>query len=153
MKRLLLATLLLACAPVALAQNTHSSTYGQQDAFTAQEVRVGTVLMVREVTIENDKALNQGTPIGAAVGYALANKKSSRNNRRTARVVDGTLGAVAGTSIGRMASKRYGVEIFVEEQRTRKVYAIVQQMDRLPLPGEQVFLTGRGSKTRVVGIQ
>lgn len=147
-KPLVLAIALVA-SPVAFAQ--HADQYGTSQTMRAQQVRVGTVLMVREVTVQNDKALNSGTAIGTAIGYGLASNSSS--NRSTKRAVGGVVGAVVGTGIAKQMSNRTAYEIYVRDEERNRTYAIVQQMDRLPQPGNMVFLTGSGSRVRVVGVQ
>lgn len=63
------------------------------------------------------------------------------------------IGGVAGTAIQNGVSKRRGMEVYVRHLETGKVIAIVQA-DDLPIrAGDKVFLTGRGSKTRVVPIE
>ena len=108
--------------------------------------------MVREVDIKSDKRLNAGSAIGAAVGYG-ATRGVSSDYRSAARIAAGTIGGVAGTLIQNGVSKRGGIEVYVRDLESGKVIAIVQS-DDLPIrAGDKVFLTGRGSKTRVVPIE
>ncbi|HEL3813439.1 TPA: hypothetical protein UMY79_000261 [Stenotrophomonas maltophilia] len=115
------------------ADNTSARRYGTSETLSVQNARLGEVLMVREVAIQSDKKLNAGSAIGAAVGYGAVRGVNS-SYRSASRIAAGTIGGVAGTAI----------------LESGKVIAIVQA-DDLPIrTGSKVFLTGRGSKTRVV---
>ena len=108
--------------------------------------------MVREISIQSDKKLNAGSAIGAAVGYGAVRGVNS-SYRSASRIAAGTIGGVAGTAVQTGWSKRKGVEVYVRDLESGKVIAIVQA-DDLPIrTGDKVFLTGRGSKTRVVPIE
>ena len=63
------------------------------------------------------------------------------------------IGGVAGTAIPNGVSKRRGVEVYVRDLDAGKVIAIVQADDLQVRTGDKVFLTGKGSKTRVVPIE
>ena len=62
---------------------------------------------------------------------------------------------MAGTAVqnGLSKRKRKGVEVYVRDLESGKVIAIVQADDLLIRAGDKVFLTGRGSKSRVVPIE
>ncbi|MFZ6695534.1 hypothetical protein ACO0J1_07125 [Stenotrophomonas acidaminiphila] len=117
------------------------------------EVRLGEVLMVREIQLKSDKKVNAGSAIGAAVGYGAA-RKVDGNYRSAARVAGGVIGGVAGTAIQNGFSGRRAVEIYVRDvsDKRQRVIAIVQDADSDVRQGDQVFLVGKGSKTRVVPI-
>lgn len=133
------------------ADNSSARRYGSSETLSVQNARLGEVLMVRSVDIKSDKRLNAGSAIGAAVGYGAA--REVKGDYRSARVAGGVIGGVAGTAIQNGVSKRRGMEVYVRHLETGKVIAIVQA-DDLPIrAGDKVFLTGRGSKTRVVPIE
>lgn len=134
------------------ADNSSARRYGASEALSVQNARLGEVLMVREVAIQSDKKVNAGSAIGAAVGYGVANQVKSRDYRNAARVAGGVIGGVAGTAIQNGVSKRQGVEVYVRDLESGKVIAIVQAVDLPIRAGSKVFLTGRGSNTRVVPI-
>lgn len=117
------------------------------------EVRLGEVLMVRAIQIKSDKKVNAGSAIGAAVGYGAA-RKVDGDYRNAARVAGGVIGGVAGTAIQNGFSGRRAVEIYVRDlsDKRQRVIAIVQDADSDVRQGDQVFLVGKGSKTRVVPI-
>ncbi|HFF2842936.1 hypothetical protein [Stenotrophomonas sp. FR010] len=79
----------------------------------------------------------------------------NKNYRNASRIAAGTIGGVAGTAVqnGLSKRKRKGVEVYVRDLESGKVIAIVQADDLLIRAGDKVFLTGRGSKSRVVPIE
>lgn len=134
------------------ADNSSARRYGTSEALSVQSARLGEVLMVRGVDIKSDKRFNSGSAIGAAVGYGAA-REVKGDYRSAARVAGGVIGGVAGTAIQNGMSKHHGVEVYVRDLESGKVIAIVQA-DDLPIrTGDRVFLTGKGSKTRVVPIE
>jgi len=134
------------------ADNSSARRYGTSETLSVQNARLGEVLMVREVDIKSDKRLNAGSAIGAAVGYASV-REVNKNYRNASRIAAGTIGGVAGTAVQNGLSKRKGVEVYVRDLESGKVIAIVQADDLLIRAGDKVFLTGRGSKSRVVPIE
>mgnify|MGYP001176903310 CR=1 FL=1 len=154
MKPIVLAIALAALVPSAFAaDNTSSRRYGTSEALSVQDARLGEVLMVRPVQLKSDKKVNAGSAIGAAVGYGAA-RKVDGDYRNAARVAAGVIGGVAGTAIQNGFSGRRAVEIYVRElgDKRQRVIAIVQDADSDVRQGDQVFLVGKGSKTRVVPI-
>ncbi len=154
MKPIVLAIALAALVPSAFAaDNTSSRRYGTSEALSVQDARLGEVLMVRPVQLKSDKKVNAGSAIGAAVGYGAA-RKVDGDYRNAARVAAGVIGGVAGTAIQNGFSSRRAVEIYVRDvsDKRQRVIAIVQDADVDVREGDQVFLVGKGSKTRVVPI-
>ncbi len=154
MKPIVLAIALAALVPSAFAaDNTSSRRYGTSEALSVQDARLGEVLMVRAVQLKSDKKANAGSAIGAAVGYGAA-RKVDGNYRNAARVAAGVIGGVAGTAIQNGFSGRRAIEIYVRDlsDNRQRVVAIVQDADLDVREGDQVFLVGKGSKTRVVPI-
>lgn len=134
------------------ADNSSARRYGTSETLSVQNARLGEVLMVRSVDIKSDKRLNAGSAIGAAVGYGAA-RELKGDYRSAARIAAGTIGGVAGTAVQNGLSKRRGVEVYVRDLESGKVVAIVQRDDLPMRAGDKVFLTGKGSKTRVVPIE
>ncbi|MEV5117962.1 hypothetical protein [Stenotrophomonas indicatrix] len=134
------------------ADNTSARRYGTSEALSVQNARLGEVLMVRSVDIKSDKRLNAGSAIGAAVGYGAA-REVKGDYRSAASIAAGTIGGVAGTAIQNGLSSRRGVEVYVRDLESGKVFAFLQADDLLIRPGDKVFLTGKGSKTRVVPVE
>lgn len=154
MRALILSVAIASLLPLtaSAADNTSARRYGTSEALSVQNARLGEVLMVRSVDIKSDKRVNAGSVIGAAVGYGAAAREVKGDYRSAARVAGGVIGGVAGTAIQNGVSKRRGVEVYIRDLESGKVIAIVQA-DDLPIrTGDKVFLTGRGSKTRVVPI-
>ena len=144
--------LAIAVPSVASAQSSSANRYGASEALSVQEARLGEVLMVRQVTIQNDRSFNTGSAIGAAVGYAAAQQVEG-NYRDAARVAGSVIGGVAGTSVQRRLSGRKAIEIYVRDFSSNgRVVVIVQDQTDGIQQGDRVFLVGSGRKTRVVRI-
>lgn len=154
MKPIVLAIALAALVPSAYAaDNTSSRRYGTSEALSVQDARLGEVLMVCPVQLKSDKKVNAGSAIGAAVGYGAA-RKVDGDYRNAARVAAGVIGGVAGKAIQNGFSGRRAIEIYVRDlsDKRQRVIVIVQDADVDVRVGDQVFLVGKGSKTRVVPI-
>jgi len=154
LKPIVLALALAALVPSAFAaDDTSSRRYGTSEALSVQDARLGEVLMVRPVQLKSDKKVKAGSAIGAAVGYGAA-RKVDGDYRNAARVAAGVIGGVAGTAIQNGFSGRRAVEIYVRDlsDNRQRVIAIVQDADSDVRQGDQVFLVGKGKKTRVVPI-
>lgn len=154
MRALILSLAIASLLPLtaSAADSTSARRYGTSEALSVQNARLGEVLMIRSVDIKSDKRLNAGSAIGAAVGYGAVRGVNSKY-RSASRIAAGTIGGVAGTAIQNGLSKRKGVEVYVRDLESGKVQAIVQSADLLVRAGDKVFLTGRGSKTRVVPVE
>jgi len=151
--RTLVLAISLAIVPtVSMAQShsTSASRYGTSEALSVQDARLGEVLMVRQVTLQNDRSVNTGSAVGAAVGYA-AGQRVDGSYRDAARVAGTVIGGVAGTSIQRRMSGRTAIEIYIRDfSNSGKVVVIVQDHTNSIQQGDRVFLVGSGNKTRVV---
>jgi len=154
MRALILSLAIASLLPLtaSAADSTSAHRYGTSEGLSVQSARLGEVLMVRSVDIKSDKRVNAGSAMGAAAGYGAA-REVKGNYRSAARVAGGVIGGVAGTAIQNGISKRRGVEIYVRDLESGKVQAIVQSADLLVRAGDKVFLTGKGSKTRVVPVE
>ena len=151
-RHLVLAIAIAAVPTVSMAQShsTSASRYGTSEALSVQDARLGEVLMVRQVTLQNDRSVNTGSAVGAAVGYAAAQQVDG-SYRDAARVAGTVIGGVAGTSIQRRMSGRKAIEIYVRDfSNSGRVVVIVQDHTDGIQQGDRVFLVGSGSKTRVV---
>lgn len=155
MKPIVLALALALVAPAAsAADSTSARRYGSSEALSVQDARLGEVLMIRTVQLKSDQRLNAGSAIGAAVGYGAANQVKNRDYRNAARVAGGVIGGVAGTAVQKGLSGHRAVEIYVRDlsDRRQRVLAVVQDADVDVREGDQVFLVGKGKRTRVVPI-
>lgn len=154
MRALILSLAIASLLPLtaSAADSTSARRYGTSEALSVQSARLGEVLMVRSVDIKSDKRLNAGSAMGATVGYGAA-REVKGDYRSAARIAAGTIVGVAGTAVQNGLSKRRGVEVYVRDLESGKVIAIVQADDSLIRTGDKVFLTGKGSKTRVVPVE
>lgn len=138
-----------------LAQSISGSSFQRSEALGTQNVRLGEVLMVRTVEIEGKKGMGAGTVIGGAVGYGVARSVSGKHHNNFGTTVIGSvLGGATGQAVQGMVTRRRGVQIFVRdlEKRGQPVVSIVQEDDQGIRSGDKVFLSGSGSRTRVIAL-
>ncbi len=136
-------TLLLAGCPAGLG----GSDYSRSQARTVQEVQMGVVESVREVTIEGTK-----TPIGAGAGAVVGGVAGSTVGGGRGSVVGATVGAVLGGVGGAAAeeavTRQKGVEVTVKLDSGRMI-AVTQAADQEFRVGDRVRVLTGGGVTRV----
>ncbi|MHB1186250.1 outer membrane lipoprotein [Thiobacillus sp.] len=136
-------TLLLAGCPAGLG----GKDYSRSQARTVQEVQMGIVESVREVTIEGTK-----TPIGAGAGAVVGGVAGSTVGGGRGSVVGAAVGAVLGGVGGAAAeeavTRQKGVEITVKLDSGRMI-AITQAADQEFRVGDRVRVLSGGGVTRV----
>jgi outer membrane lipoprotein SlyB len=136
-------TLLLAGCPAGLG----GKDYSRSQARTVQEVRMGIVESVREVSIEGTK-----TPIGAGAGAVVGGVAGSTVGSGRGSVVGTAVGAVLGGLGGAAAeesvTRQKGLEITVKLDSGR-LLAITQAADEQFRVGDRVRVLSGGGVTRV----
>ena len=147
--RLMMIALLVGGLAGGCVSSPSGSAYTRNEARTAQQVQLGTVVSVRDVQIEGTKS-NIGTGVGAVAG-GIGGSYLGKSPRGTALGALG--GAVAGGLLGSVAeeglTKRAGLQITVRLDNGQ-VLAITQGADEPFAPGERVqVLTSMDGITRV----
>jgi len=136
-------TLLLTGCPAGLG----GSDYSRSQARTVQEVQMGVVESVREVTLEGTK-----TPVGAGAGAIVGGVAGSTVGGGRGSVVGATVGAVLGGVGGAAAeeavTRQKGVEITVKLDSGRMI-AVTQAADQEFRVGDRVRVLSGGGVTRV----
>ncbi len=139
----LASTVFLAVCPA----STSGGAYTREQTRQAQEVRMGVVESVREVTIEGTK-----TPIGPAAGAAVGGVAGSEVGGGKGSIVGAIVGAVAGGLAGGAieegVTKQKGFEITVKLDNGR-LLAVTQAADETFRPGDRVRVLSGGGVTRV----
>ena len=140
---ILAATTLLAGCPA----STSGGAYTREQARQVQEVQMGAVESVREVTIEGTK-----TPIGPAAGAVVGGVAGSAvgggRGSAIATVIGAVAGGLAGGAIEEGVTRKRGLEITVKLDNG-KLLAITQNADELFRPGERIRVLTGGGVTRV----
>jgi len=136
-------SLLLAGCPAGLG----GSDYSRSQARSVQEVQMGVVESVREVTIEGTK-----TPIGAGAGAVVGGVAGSTVGGGRGSVVGAAVGAVLGGVGGAAAeeavTRQKGIEITVKLDSGRMI-AVTQAADQEFRVGDRVRVLTGGGVTRV----
>lgn len=142
---LLAAATLAGCATPSASGNVYN--YGQ--AQREQISRNGTVLNVRNITIQPESTTGAGTIAGAAIGGLAGNQIGGGTGRTIATVLGGLGGALAGTSVERGVQRQAGYEITVrlDNGETR----VVAQEADIPIQvGQRVQIVSGSGPTRVI---
>lgn len=133
--------------------DTSSQRYGRNEALQGQNARLGEVVMVRRVAIDNNKKFNTGTVLGGLLGGAAGQSVKDSRARRASTILGAALGGAIGQQVQQRTSRREGYEIYVRDlSRNGKLFTVVQDADVGIYPGDQVFITGSGSRARIVPV-
>jgi len=126
-----------------------SSVYSYGQAQREQVVRMGTVVSVRNVTIQHDKSSGAGMIAGGALGGVAGSTIGGGTGNVLATVGGVILGGLAGNAVENQVGKTKGLEITVrlDNGETR----VVAQAADVPISsGQRVRLISGGGPTRVV---
>ena len=127
--------------------STSGGAYTREQARQVQEVQMGMVESVREVTIEGSK-----TPIGPAAGAVVGGVAGSAvgggRGSAIATVIGAVAGGLAGGAIEEGVTRQRGLEITVKLDNG-KLLAITQNADEIFRPGERIRVLTGGGVTRV----
>ena len=143
----LLASLATA-AVLAGCTTTSPDVIGRQDANRLSTVLDGTVLSVRDVTVEGSQS-GVGASAGGVVGAIAGSSIGGRRESAAGAVLGAVAGAVVGNAAERMGTREEAVEIMVQ-LRNGERRAIVQAKGGEQLkPGDAVVIVTTGGKARV----
>lgn len=136
---------LAGCANQSASGNVYSFGQAQREQSTV----AGTVLNVRNITIQADSSSGVGMVAGAAVGGIAASSIGGGTGRAIASVLGGLAGGLAGNAIENRTQSRAGYEVTVRLDNGQN-RVIAQEAD-IPLQvGQRVqIVTGSGT-TRVI---
>ena len=137
---------LLGCVP---ATQTGTS-YSRGEARTVQQVQIGKVIEVTEITIEGTKS-GAGGLVGGAVGGIAGGSTGSGAGGEIAAVLAGAVGAVVGAKLEEAATRANGREYTIRLDKG-DVISVVQAFDPKAAPivaGDEVKLLSQGGTYRV----
>lgn len=118
--------------PVGSATNVSTSLTGQ-----AMSLSQGTIVSVREITIQDDSSSHVAGAVGGAVIGGLAgNTVGGGSGRRLATASGAVAGAMTGQALQRNMSRQRAFELFVQPE-TGHAFAIVQHA------GDRDFFVGQ----------
>ena len=135
--------LLLTGCPAGLG----GSDYSRSQARTVQEVQMGVVESVREVTLEGTKS-PVGSVAGAVVGGVAGSTVGGGRGSVVGATVGAVLGGVGGAAAEEAVTRQKGVEITVKLDSGRMI-AITQAADQEFRVGDRVRVLTGGGVTRV----
>jgi outer membrane lipoprotein SlyB len=137
-----------ALATFAGCTTTSPDVIGRQDANRLSTVLDGTVVSVRDVTVEGNQS-GVGASAGGVVGAIAGGSVGGRRDSAAGAVLGAVAGAVVGNAVERMGTREEAVEIMVQ-LRNGERRAIVQAKGSEQLkPGDAVVIVTTGGKARV----
>jgi outer membrane lipoprotein SlyB len=138
----------VALAVLAGCTTTSPDVIGRQDANRMSTVLDGTVLSVRDVTVEGSQS-GVGASAGGVVGAIAGSSVGGRRDSAVGAVLGAVAGAVAGNAVERMTTREEAVEIMVQLSNGER-RAIVQAKGSEALKaGDRVVIVTTGGKARV----
>ncbi len=147
MRTLAVLLLALVVALTGCISSRSGATYSRDQARHMQDVQMGTVEAVREITIEGTQS-GVGAVAGGAVGGIGGSEVGHGKGSAAGAVVGAVLGGVAGGAIEEVATRKKGYEITVKLDGGRTV-AIAQEADEEFKVGERVRIVTGDGVTRV----
>ncbi len=128
-----------------------------------QSVLSGTIISMREVTIQSDNRGQYGAVAGAITGAAVGQSiGTSTSGRISGGLIGGTVGAYAGNAIERSANTQRGYEFIVQidsnasspqdrstRQRNGEVISIIQTNSERLVTGDTVYVLVGSGQTRI----
>lgn len=128
--------------------STSGGAYSRDQVRQAQDVRLGYVESVRQVTIEGTRS-GVGAVSGAALGGVAGSTVGGGRGQIAGAVGGAVLGGLAGSAIEESATRQAGLEITVRLDSGR-IIAVTQGADEPFYPGDRVrVLTAQDGTARV----
>jgi outer membrane lipoprotein SlyB len=149
MNKLICSLCVVAAAVLAGCSTTSPDVISRDDAQRLAQVQDGTVLSVRNVTVDGSQS-GAGAATGAVVGGVAGSQVGGNKTGAVVGVLGAVAGAVLGNAVERMSTAEDAVEILVQ-LRNGERRAIVQAKGTETFqPGEAIILVTNGGKTRVM---
>ena len=143
----LFAILLAAAVLGGCATGQGSRDYTREQARSVQEVQLGTVEAVREVSVEGTKS-PVGAVAGAVVGGVAGSTVGGGRGQIAGAAIGAVLGGLGGAAVEEAVTREQALEITVRLDSGRTI-AVVQGRDQEFSPGERVRVLSGGGTTRV----
>lgn len=150
MNRLMLTFLVIFSVVITgCAQSTSGRSYSDSQSRRSYEVLMGTLVDVRDVTIERDER-GVGTISGAAIGGVAGNSVGGGSGRAITTIIGALAGGIIGNKVEGEVMKEEGVELVVELDNGKTI-AVIQGKDARDdfRRGDRVRVLSRGGETRV----
>ncbi len=138
---------LLSMGIAAGCANNSATTYAPGQAQQAQTVRLGTVVSVASVNIQEEHKL--ATLAGAALGGLAGSNLGKGSGRYAGAVVGALAGGYATDAATKAMGGQNGYEITVELDN-KSVISVVQKADVAIAPGQRVRVVTGNGVTRVM---
>lgn len=130
-------------------RSASSSVYTYGQAQQEQIVRLGTVVSVRTITIQDDKSSGVGMIAGGALGGVAGNAVGGGSGRAIATVGGAILGGLLGNTIENQVGKKQGLEITIQLDNG-ETRVIAQEADVAISSGQRVRVISGQGPSRVV---
>lgn len=110
------------------ASSRSGKVYSRSEAQRVQDVQMGRVVAVQEITIEGTKT-NIGTVVGTVAGGISARGGGSSTGDRVAGVIGAAVGGLVGAASEEAITRRAGLELTVALDNGKTI-SVVQEADQ-----------------------
>jgi outer membrane lipoprotein SlyB len=142
------ALIVVALMTTGCASGLGSGDYERSDARRAYEVKMGTVVSVRNVQIGGSKS-GVGTAAGAVVGGVAGSSMGEGKGSVVGAVLGAVVGGVAGSVVEKGVTKKPGLELTVRLDSGRTIAVVQEDTGESFQVGDQVRVLDSGGETRI----
>ncbi len=142
------ALIVVALMTTGCASGLGSGDYERADARRAYEVKMGTVVSVRNVQLGGSKS-GVGTAAGAVVGGVAGSTMGEGRGSVVGAVLGAVAGGVAGTMVEKGVTKKPGLELTVRLSSGRTIAVVQEDTGESFRVGDQVRVLESGGETRI----
>ncbi|MDR3394676.1 MAG: glycine zipper 2TM domain-containing protein [Parasulfuritortus sp.] len=142
------ALIVVALMSAGCAGGLGSGDYERADARRAYEVKMGTVVSVRNVQIGGSKS-GVGTAAGAVVGGVAGSTMGEGRGSVVGAVLGAVVGGVAGSAVEKGVTRKPGLELTVRLDSGRTIAVVQEDTGESFQVGDQVRVLDSGGETRI----
>jgi len=142
------AMIVVALMSAGCASGLGSGDYERTEARRAYEVKMGTVVSIRNVQISGSQS-GVGTASGAVVGGVAGSTMGEGKGSVVGAVLGAVAGGVAGSAIEKGVTKKPGLELTVRLDSGRTIAVVQEDTGESFRVGDYVRVLESGGETRI----
>jgi outer membrane lipoprotein SlyB len=142
------AMIVVALMSAGCASGLGSGDYERADARRAYEVKMGTVVSIRNVQISGSQS-GVGTASGAVVGGVAGSTMGEGKGSIVGAVLGAVVGGVAGSAVEKGVTKKPGLELTVRLDSGHTIAVVQEDTGESFRVGDYVRVLESGGETRI----